>query len=717
MATKKLQGITIEIDGNTTGLTNSLKDVNKTIYEVNGELREIQKLLKFDPGNSELLVQKQELLARAIKDTTSKLETLKEAKKQADERIANGSEEGASEGYRELVREIAKTEQNLANLTKQSDETGKAIKDIGKNAQDAGKQTSIFADVLKAELLSEAIKKGISEIADGMKKLAVSMVNIGKDAINSYAEFEQLEGGVKKLFGEESAKEVQKFAQSAYKEAGISANDYMKQVTNFSAGLIKSLDGDTSKAAEVANMAIKDMADNANTFGTDITSIQNAYQGFAKQNYTMLDNLKLGFAGSKSGMQDLLKQAEKLTGKKFNINNLNEVYEAIHVVQEDLKITGTTSMEAADTIEGSLSTMKASWDNLMTSLASGEGIGDSITNLVDSIGNVTKNIVPILESVVVNIASTLPTIIKKIFPELSKSALKIINTIIDACISMLPDIIKLGLDLIISLIQGIAQALPKLIPAIVDGIILIVDTIVDNIDLIIEAGIDIILALTLGLIDAIPKLLEKIPTIISKLVKELTKPEMLEKLVVAAIQLMLALAGGIIKALPELLSQVPRVIKEVKNNFVKTIKETDWKQLGKNILDGILNGLVNFGTVVKDTVKKVGKKITNEIKDFFGIHSPSKLMKDEVGRYLADGIGVGIEDEIPNVVRDVNSAMSDLTNSVQASVNPTINPTANSNPLIIQIENFNNARQQDVQELAEELEFYRKMTATAKGGN
>lgn len=221
------------------------------------------------------------------------------------------------------------------------------------------------------------------------------LVKLGKAALDAYAQFEQLEGGVKKLFGEEASKDVMKYAENAYKTAGLSANQYMEQVTSFSASLISSLDGDTVKAAKVADMAIRDMADNANTFGTDMQSIQNAYQGFAKGNFTMLDNLKLGFAGSKEGMQQLLDKAEEITGKKYDISNLKDIYEAIHVMQEELNIAGTTSKEAANTIEGSTNMMKAAWQNMLTAIGRGKGVEEATQKFLESLGTVAKNIAPV----------------------------------------------------------------------------------------------------------------------------------------------------------------------------------------------------------------------------------------------------------------------------------------------------------------------------------
>lgn len=735
MASKKLQGICIEIDGNTTGLTDALKNVDKEIRSVNGELNAVNKLLKFDPSNTELLAQKQSLLTKAIEDTTNRLNTLKQAKAEAD---ASDDVDKNSKSYRELEREIASTEQNLVRLTNQQD-------DYSRSTDDATKKTSIFGDVLKANLASEAIKAGVKALASGIKEVASSFVDLGKQAVASFAEYEQLIGGVETLFGE-SASELENYANQAYKTAGLSANEYMQQATSFSASLLQSLGGDTQKAVKYADQAIQDMADNANKMGTDMSSIQNAYQGFAKQNYTMLDNLKLGYGGTKTEMERLLADAEKFSGQKYDIKNLSDVYEAIHVVQQEMGITGTTAKEASATISGSVNSMKSAWKNLITGIANeNSNFGELVDNLMETLigdgsnGGVINNLIPRIKIAFDGILNVIPTLIEQLLPtvlemgsnlltslitgltnslpKLISSITNIVMSITKTIVSMLPQLLDSGIKILLSIIDGISNSLPQLIPTIVDALMLMVNTIIDNLPLIIESGITLIIALITGLMDALPKLLEKIPILIASLVGALTKPDMLAQLITGAIQLIIALATGLIQAIPELIKAVPTVIKELVNNFKETIKNTDWLQLGKNILSGILNGLINFGTVVKDAVKKVGNKITSEIKSFFGIHSPSKLMEKEIGKFIPMGIAEGIEKEIPKTIEDVDNAMSVLNHGIETSVNPTINPTANSNPLIIQIENFNNKREQDIQALAEELEFYRKMSATARGGN
>ena len=699
---KRIQGITIEIDGSTTKLNDALKSTQSVISATNNELKDLNKALKLDPTNTELMAQKQDVLKNNIAATTDKLNTLKEAQRQLGN--YNSLTEEQKEQYRALSVEITKSESALKNMNTELKNMNKI--DLSKVKDTLKKVGDVALDVVK--------KVGQVSAAVG-----TAMAGVVAAGVKSYAELEQTIGGVETLF-KENADTVIKNAQNAYKTAGVSANEYMKGVTSFSASLLQSLGGDTAKAADVADMAFKDMSDNANKFGTDMQSIQNAYQGFSKQQFQLLDNLKLGYGGTKTEMQRLLKDAEKFSGIKYDITNLSDVYNAIHVIQEEMGVTGTTAQEASMTIQGSFASMKAALDNFLNGTGTPEQLAEVFTNLATNISNALMQLAPsILNGIVTLMGTLIPQIasllikllpqlfsavsnmINKLFEMVSKNTEAIKNTVIDLVNSFvefitenLPTIIELGLLLITTLALGIAENVDKLIPSVIDCILEIANTLIDHIDTIINAAIKIILALVNGL----------------------TKPEMIEKLVKASLVLMVELAKGLIKAIPELLKAVPQLIKSLFDNFVKVITETDWLKLGKDILKGVLNGMLDFGTVVKDTIKKVGKKITNAIKDFFGIASPAKAMYP-LGEYITEGIGVGIEKGIPDTLKQVKSAMVDLNNGIDGSLNPTINPTANSNPLIIQIENFNNTRQQDVQALAEELEFYRKNSALARGGN
>ncbi len=720
---KRLEGITIVIDGDTSKLNKSLRELNAPINEINRELKNVQEALKLNPNSIKLASQEQEILKRNIEATKEKLEALKNAQKEMGSYSKLTDEQKAA--YNRLSVEIAKSENSLKEMKKQL---------LNINGIDIGKIKEGLKKV--GEVALDVVKK-VGQVSAAVGGAMASVVALG---VKSYAELEQNIGGVETLFGD-SANKVKENAAKAFQTAGVSANEYMKGVTSFSASLLQSVGKDTEKAADIADMAFRDMSDNANKFGTDMSSIQNAYQGFAKQNYTMLDNLKLGYGGTKKEMERLLKDAQEISGVKYNINNLSDVYNAIHVIQGELKITGTTAEEAKRTISGSANAMKAAFDNFLNGSGSPEQLSVAITNFL---GNVTKaiselapsilsglvtlfetlipQVVSLLFSLIPQLLDAITNMINKLFDMVSKNTNEVrrvvqdlVKKFVEFLTQNLPTIIELGLMIILALATGIADALPDMIPAIMECIQKIVDVILDNLDTIIEVALYIILALATGIIKYLGKLLEPAAKAIKTFWNALV--EGASQMWSAATTWLSNLKDGLIAKAVMLKDGAKNVVNKLIENFKKFITETDWLQLGKNILNGILNGMLNFGNVVKDTIKKVGKKITNSIKDFFGIKSPSKLMSKEVGQYLTQGIAVGFEKGIPETIRDVNSAMVDLNNGIQSSLNPTINPTANSNPLIIQIENFNNTRNQDVQALAEELEFYRKNSALARGGN
>ena len=405
-----------------------------------------------------------------------------------------------------------------------------------------------------------------------------------KQAVSAYSAYEQLTGGVDTLF-KTAYDQVMQYANNAYKTAGLSANAYMDTVTSFSASLIASLDGDTAEAAEKANGAITDMADNANKMGTSMELIQNAYQGFAKQNYTMLDNLKLGYGGTKEEMERLLEDAEKISGIHYDISSFADITDAIHVIQTEIGITGTTAKEAATTVEGSINMTKAAWENLVTGLGDKNADLDTlIDNFVESASTMLTNLIPVLgkaisgigdliSSLAPIIADRLPDVISDVMPDLLLAASSLIQGLITGIVSALPAlipvavqvlleivnclidnlplIIEAALQIIVALVAGIAQALPELIPQIVQVVITIVDTLIDNIDLLVDAAIQLIIGLAEGLIAALPILIEKAPVLISKLVQAII--DNAGTLAYAAGQLIVMLAVGLIKCIPTLI--------------------------------------------------------------------------------------------------------------------------------------------------------------------
>ena len=530
--------------------------------------------------------------------------------------------------------------------------------------------------VLTTKIDETGIEKGMSKLKSGIGAVgkafalvgtaaATGFVAISKSAVDSYAEYEQLKGGVETLF-KDSADVLMGYADKAYQTAGLSANDYMSTVTSFSASLLQSLGGDTEKAANYADQAIIDMSDNANKMGTSMEMIQNAYQGFAKQNYTMLDNLKLGYGGTKEEMQRLLDDAEKISGIKYDISSFADVTQAIHVIQTELGITGTTALEASSTIQGSASAMKASWQNLLTGMADPtQNFEQLLQNFISSVGTFLGNLLPVfttatqgvlqmvqglLPQIPVLIEQMLPIVIEgvsgiiaglvEVLPKLVDTVVGVLPQLIDAILNLLPMLLDAGLQIILSLAQGIIDALPELIPKAVDIILQITKTLLDNLDQIIFAAIDIIVALATGLIDAIPELLEELPAIITSIVMFLTDPSMTFKLVEAAILIMAALIEGIIKSIPAILEGIAKVIPAMINGFKSSFQ--NFVDIGKHLIDGLWQGIIKTKDWLLNKIKSFAHTITDGIKSFFGIHSPSTVFRDEIGKNLMLGLANGI---------------------------------------------------------------------------
>ena len=646
----------------------------------------------------------------------------------------------------DLSKEIQDNNNILSKTKDNFKDNAKSVKDFATEEEKAGNNTLTLGDLIKGNLISEGIIAGIKGLAGAMKTVGSALLDVGKSALNSYGDYEQLVGGVETLF-KLSDKEIKEYAKvygisveevkantelmnnsidtvignanQAYKTAGMSSNEYLETVTSFSASLLQAVGNDSFKAMEISDMAIIDMADNANKMGSSIDSIKTAYQGFAKQNYTMLDNLKLGYGGTKSEMERLLKDAQKISGVKYDISNLSDVYNAIHVIQGELGVTGTTAKEASTTIQGSISSMKSSWQNFLTGLASGQDISCLIDNLVQSAVTVMDNVLPVVYTITETIVAEVPNLINKLIAEMPKfvelisntietmivglqenlpkimgSVSQIIQTIIKVITDNLPSILQMGVTILVELANGIAQSLPTLIPQMVDAVVTMVDTLLDNIDLIIDAGIQLLIGLADGLIEALPKLIDRIPEIIDKLVQAIANN--LPKIIEAGIELTVKLAFGIVKAIPQLVSKIPQIISSLVSGIasyyskmLNTGKEllgkikdgitngiSGMSDIGKNLVKGLWNGINNAKDWVLDKIKGFGKSIVNGIKGIFGIHSPSTVFRDEIGVNLAKGIGVGFEDEMGNVNDTIQKSLpTDL--DVSPNLNLNSNTTGN----------------------------------------
>lgn len=467
----------------------------------------------------------------------------------------------------------------------------------------------------------KSVGKGILLATGAVVTGAVGLV---KKVSASYGELQQSIGGVETLYGE-SAQKVIENANNAFKTAGISANEYMQQVTSFTASLLQSLDGDTAKTADVADMAVRDMADNANKFGTSMEAIQNAYQGFSKQNYTMLDNLKLGYGGTKTEMERLLKDAEKISGIKYDISSLSDVYNAIHVIQQELGVTGTTALEAGETIQGSFNSLGSAWQNFLAGLGDpnadmkqlvenlAQGINGAVTNVIPVINNMVEVLPTALDSIINAISSMLPTliqtfteVIKKVIdaivallPEFIPLAIDCILTVTQALLENLPLIVDAGIQLILGLAQGISDALPTLVPIIITVIEQIINSLLENIDLIIEIGIELVLALINGILQARDQLVEVIPRLVSTLIETLISnlPLILE----CGLKLAITLTQGMISYIPKMISYIPKLIMSIVNGLLSGIGQifgVGDALVGENgLLGGIkkaFNKVVNF---------------------------------------------------------------------------------------------------------------------------
>lgn len=626
---------------------------------------------------------------------------------------------------------------------------GKITEQLGGEAEKAG---------------DSAGNKAGSKLVSGIKKV-IAAAGIGaalKSAITEGAALEQSIGGIETLF-KDSADIVEENAKKAYRTAGLSANAYMENVTSFSASLLSSLGGDTQKAADVADMAMVDMSDNANKMGTDMQDIQNAYQGFAKQNYTMLDNLKLGYGGTKKEMQRLLADAQKISGVEYNIDNLSDVYEAIHVIQGELDITGTTAKEAATTLSGSLASMKAAATNVLGNLALGEDIGPSlkelrstvsvflVDNLVPMVGNILSNTPVLLEGafkllfdtlssmldggignmiqaaldVAVRLLSDLAfnipmllqcgwAILQQLIEGITEAATntdwnqladniacnfkegmtyteytpqaaqELLENFLTTITDNLPFILQSGVDLAGNLADGILSNLPYAVECI--GYILqsLVEFILDNLPIILQSGVQIIEKLAQGLIDNLPEIASSAGKIIIQLLASIAErlPELLEM----GFTLIGELTAGLIKAVPDLLAEIPGIIGDIWDSFA----DFDWADIGINIISGIKNGIVGAAGTIADAAKDAAKGALNGVKGLLGIHSPSRVFENEVGKMIDLGLAEGIEKNAGQVT-DAMKELSDSTvGTIQTDlmVNPVTGTEETVQPYTTQI-NFN----------------------------
>ncbi len=637
-------------------------------------------------------------------------------------------------------------------------------------------------------------KAGMAAVTGAVTAAGAGIAAIGKQALDAYGSYEQLVGGVETLF-RESANIVQGYAANAFESAGMSANEYMETVTSFSASLLQGLGGDTAKAAEIANTAITDMADNANKMGTDISMIQNAYQGFAKQNFTMLDNLKLGYGGTQAEMARLINDSGVLgdaiavTAETVKNVPFDKMIEAIHVIQTEMGITGTTAKEAAGTIQGSIAMAGGAWENFLTGLGDENAdIGGLAAELIESVMTAADNIIPVAETILQSmtdvvtesapklvdtalnlITDNLPALIEagtalvtalvegmeKNSGKLTAAATDIFTMLTKSALELAPDIIVLGIELVTALCEGLAKSAPELTNAAMDGILKITDCFTGNLPLMLASGIAILKAVGTGILESLPELISAAVTAISEFCSTLLTPENAELLLNAACSILTTIADSLVNNLDELIAAATQIIQfictelitsenisklletaanilitlinaivdnadeiflaaeivirtlceqlsnpenlsklteiaakliaelvvglcELAGKFLgfalilfeelgRTIATFNWGDIGVAIVEGICSGLLDCDFELDTYLRDFGENWLIGIKDIFGIHSPSKLMKDSVGKYLALGIGEGFSEEAMQIGKDITQSVTDWTDTLAST--------------------------------------------------
>lgn len=452
-------------------------------------------------------------------------------------------------------------------------ELGKAYVQIVPSAQGIKSALTEMFDE-ETEGLGEQTGQSIGQELIGTLKKVIAAAGIGKiisDSINMGGALQQSLGGVETLF-KDSADTVKEYAAQAYRTVGLSANDYMEQTTSFAASLLSSVSQDTDAAAQLANMAMVDMADNANKMGTDMQDIQNAYQGFAKQNYTMLDNLKLGYGGTQAEMQRLLNDATKISGVKYDLGNLADMYSAIHIIQQEMDITGTTAREAATALTGSFAAMKAAAENVMGNWSTGADLTEPLQALADTAQTfLVDNLLPMIG----NVLAGIPEIVY----------------------SLVPELLQTGTELLSSLAQGFTEGIPEFFSTALPQLLAFTDQLRDNAASFVDAGLNLITQLLNGLIAGLPDLIAYVPDIIINICGIIN--DNMPKILGEGVAIIVQLVVGIVKAVPDLLANWKKILQAV----LSVISAINWLNIGKTILTGVANGVKSMGSSLLNAFK------------------------------------------------------------------------------------------------------------------
>lgn len=523
------------------------------------------------------------------------------------------------------------------------------------------------------EATGTAVGEGLVSKVKGL----IAAAGIGKilqTALNAGGDLQQSFGGLDTIY-EEAAGAAKEYAKEAA-AAGISMNDYAEQAVSMGAALKNSLGGDSVKAAEQANKAIMDMADNSAKMGTDLESLQNAYVGFSRGNFTMLDNLSLGFAGTKEGMQQLLDKAKDISGIEYNIDSYSDIVDAIHVVQDEMNIMGVAADEASTTLSGSFGAMKAAGENFLAAITLGEGVEESLTTLVTSTGTfLFNNLLPMVGNIVKSIPGVVNTTITTFLPQIQQagwnmlmelvkginkdysklifSAQSAVTGFINSVSQKLPNVLNTGKQVLLSIVNGILSNLPSLISSVGSIIITFTSAILSNMPTILTNGWQMLKQLMQGIISHLPDVADAVLSVISRFAYAVLTN--LPKILDSGIKILTELLVGVVNAIPKIPGAISQVIAKIKEHF----GETDWAELGRNLIQGLIDGIVNMAGSLYTAIKNVIKGALNSGKQEADVHSPSRKWNHELGQMLGLGMAEGIEESS----KAVNAAVKDITSS------------------------------------------------------
>ena len=634
----------------------ALADINQSFKVLGSEMKLATSQFDKNDKSVEALAARNKVLRKEIDEQTTKIDTLRKALQNAA--TSFGENDRRTQNWQ---IQLNNAEAALNDMNRELDENEKAIKEGGKAAEESGSKFEGFGKVLK----TVGVALGAVAVAAG-----AAAVKLGKEVIAAYADYEQLVGGVDTLF-KDSSQEIQRYAANAYKTAGLSANEYMETVTGFSASLIQSLGGDTEKAAKYADMAI-----------TDMSSIQNAYQGFAKQNYTMLDNLKLGYGGTKQEMERLLADAEKISGVKYDISSYADVVEAIHVMQESMDIAGTTAKEAEATISGSVNALKSAVSNLIVGFGDADADMELLcNNMVDAFKTVVANITPVIENIVAALPTALdalltavgellPTLLEAVtelfsqvletllslLPQLIPAAVSALMTIVNTLIENLPLLIEAAVQLVSTLVTGIADALPTLIPAAVQAIVTIVQGLVDSLPMLLDAALQLITGLAQGLLDALPVLIAALPEIINGIITFLL--DSIPQIIETGIQLLTSLVAALPDIITAIVEAIPKIIDGIINAVLNAIPLII--QAGIDLLISLIQALPQIITTIVQAIPQIISGIVNAL-----IGNIDKIIMAGVQLFVAlienlPTIIVEIVKAVPQIIAGIVKAFGSL---------------------------------------------------------